>query len=405
MKTAVFGGAFNPVHIGHVQLVDELCRELNFDRILIIPSKLSPHKSSSGLISGEHRLKMCKIAFKNQPKAQISDIEMKRDGKSYTVDTLKILKKKYPDDELYLICGSDMFMSFQEWRDYEKILKNAVICGIKRGDEDEKAMEKQKNMLEKKGAKVYLTFAKVADISSTEIRTDLQKGDLTSAKKYLPSGVFEYVTENSLYKYQPSLLELKVKYDDLHGLLKKRLTFKRYYHSVNVAAKAYELALKYGADAEKAYYAGLAHDICKNESKENTLKLFEKFGIILDNVTFAEPKLWHAVAGAAYIEHILNVSDSEIISAVRYHTTGRANMTLLEKIIYISDFVSDERDFDGVDEIRKSLEDGLDSALLTASRFTVLDLCERSIAVHEDSFALYNQMIMQKKSAEKQELL
>lgn len=400
MKIAVFGGAFNPVHIGHVQLVETLCAQLNFDKILIIPSKLSPHKSCSGLISGEHRLKMCEIAFENQPKTEVCDIEMKRDGKSYTVDTLKALKKKFPDDQLYLICGSDMFLTLQEWRNYEKIIKLAHICGVKRADEVESVMTKQKNRLEKDGASVFITFAGIAPASSTQIRHDLQNGDSESAKKYLPSGVFEYITENSLYKPQPSLLELKVKYDGLHGILKKRLTFKRYVHSVNVAAKAYELAVIYGADADKAYFAGLSHDICKNESKENTLKLFERFGIMLDNVTLAEPKLWHAVAGAAYIQHILNVNDSAIINAVRYHTTGRADMSLLEKIVYISDFVSDERDFDGVDEIRKSLESGLDNALLTASRFTVLDLCSRNIAVHEDSIALYNQMILKHKSAQ-----
>ena len=396
MKIAIFGGAFNPVHIGHVQLVQTLLTQLNFDKILIVPSKLSPHKSSNGLIDGAHRMKMCEIAFADVEKAQVCDIEMNRSGKSYTVDTLIELKKRFANDELYLICGSDMFLTLQEWRNYEKIIKLAHICGIKRANEDENALTKQKKRLEKDGAKVYLTFAEIADVSSTMIRFELQNGKFESAEKYLPQGVLDYIMKNLLYKPQMSLLELQVKYDDLHGLLKKRLNFKRYVHSVNVANKAYELAVKYVANADKAYYAGLCHDICKNESKENTLKLFKKFAIMLDDVTFAEPKLWHAVAGAAYIERVLNVADSEIINAVRYHTTGRADMSLLEKIVYISDFVSDERDFDGVDEIRKSLEGGLDNALLTASRFTVLDLCGRGIAVHNDSIALYNQMVLKK---------
>lgn len=178
-------------------------------------------------------------------------------------------------------------------------------------------------------------------------------------------------------------------------LLQSRLNEKRFIHSMNVAKKAREMAEKFRADSEKAYFAGLLHDICKNDSKENMLQIFEEFGIMLDDVQKASFKLWHSIAGAAYIEHKLGITDRELIDSVRYHTTARANATLMDKIIYLADYISDERDFDGVDDLRRDLEvGGLDLCYKSALKMSIIELCEIDKPVHPDTLNAYNSTVL-----------
>ena len=180
------------------------------------------------------------------------------------------------------------------------------------------------------------------------------------------------------------------KYKQYDELIKSRLTQKRYEHSVNVAEKSAALAEKYSADVDKAYLAGLLHDICKDETNENLLKMCNDFGIILDNVSLKSPKLWHAYAGSGYLKEILGIKDAEIINAVYYHTTGRADMTDIEKIVYLADIISDERNFSGVEEIRKSADISLDYGVFSAVKFGIANLCKRECLIHPESLNTYN---------------
>ena len=134
MRIGIYGGAFNPVHKGHVKLAEEVKTKADLDRIIIMPSGVSPHKSSDTLIGSEHRFKMCELAFEGEDYI-ISDLEIKREGKSYTVDTVTELKKIYPDDELYLIMGSDMLLCFHRWYRYEDILSVSKIVATTRQDD------------------------------------------------------------------------------------------------------------------------------------------------------------------------------------------------------------------------------------------------------------------------------
>lgn len=198
MKIGIFGGAFNPVHIGHVKLLRVLDDEIGFDKILIIPSKQSPHKSSVGLIDSKYRVEMLKIAFSQYDKALISDIELKREGKSYTVDTIKQLKSEYPSDELFLVCGSDMFLTLHDWREPIEIFKNAVICTALRGDVDDSVMFTQNEMLKNLGAETVLVNKRIKPVSSTIIREGLKAGQ--DVHELLPSGVYDYILQNGLYR-------------------------------------------------------------------------------------------------------------------------------------------------------------------------------------------------------------
>lgn len=185
-------------------------------------------------------------------------------------------------------------------------------------------------------------------------------------------------------------------YEEYKEILKKRLTPKRYIHSLAVADEAVRLSEKYGCDAEKAYTAGLLHDICKDEPAEELLQTVNKYGIILSALEKNAPKLWHAMAGSAYIEKELGIDDREILDAVRYHTTARADMSLLDKILYLADFTSADRDYPGVEDMRKAVDISLEQAMEAALSFSVIDLVESGRAVHPDTVEAYNQMILLK---------
>ncbi len=188
-----------------------------------------------------------------------------------------------------------------------------------------------------------------------------------------------------------------MKLEKYEAIIKNRLSEKRYIHSVNVAKEAVKLAEKHGADVEKAYIAGILHDICKEESPQNQLQIIEKYGITVDSYTLKSYKLYHAKAGAAFIKGELLIEDEDIINAVLYHTTAREGMSLLEKIIYLADYIGEDRDYNGVDEMRRETEKSLLDGMIYALKFTMQDLAGRELVIHPDTFNAYNQYITEKR--------
>lgn len=188
--------------------------------------------------------------------------------------------------------------------------------------------------------------------------------------------------------------ENKTDYEALKVILKQRLNEKRYYHSLCVADEAVRLAEKYGGSTEKAYLAGLLHDITKNASDEEHLQIFDKFGIMLNDVEKNAEKLWHAMSGAAYIKNILGINDPEIIDAVRYHTTARVDMSLTAEILYLADFTSADRDYEDVGVIREYVDSSLDKGFVYALKYSITDLVSQGRTVHEDTVGAYNQAVL-----------
>ncbi|MGN0476291.1 MAG: bis(5'-nucleosyl)-tetraphosphatase (symmetrical) YqeK [Ruminococcus sp.] len=180
----------------------------------------------------------------------------------------------------------------------------------------------------------------------------------------------------------------------LKGLIKPRMGEHRYIHSVNVSKKAVELAKIYGCDEEKAMIAGMLHDITKETPVEEQLKIITEGGIILDDVEKSSTKLWHPISGSVYIRDIVGITDSDIINSVRYHTTGRAGMSLLEKIIFVADFTGDERNYDGVDIMREKSLRSLEEAMLYGLQFTINDLSKRMMTIHPNALACYNELLL-----------
>ena len=387
MRIGIYGGTFNPPHKGHVRLAEAMLRDARLDKILIIPAGIPPHKESSELADDNSRLEMCNLAF-SESCFEISDIELKRDGKSYTVDTVTELRKIYPDDELFLIIGSDMLLCFDKWYRYKDILKEVTLCVATREDEIscEELLCFAGNILGLSEGEILVSEISAFECSSTDVRKKVKAGECT--EELLFDSVRDYIAKNGIYTDE---------YTPWRSLLKERLLEKRYIHSLNVADSARELAKKYGADEEKAYFAGLVHDVMKNASDEEQLQIMEKGGIILSRTEKNNPKLWHAMAGECYLRIEKGITDEDILNAVRYHTTGRAGMSFLEKVVYIADYISAERDYGDVDVMRDlSMNKGLDEAALYALKYSFRSLSEKEKLIHTDSVEYYNELIIER---------
>ncbi len=198
MKTlAVFGGTFNPFHIGHEQMLKAVCELDWVDKVLIIPSKIPPHKQVDFLASDEHRLNMCRLIAEKYPKVTVSDIEISRTGKSYTVDTVSSLNEIYPDYKLALCIGGDMIASFTAWKEYRKILSLAELIAFMRVGTENEDFNSSIDGLISEGARISVMSTEVTDISSTLIRDHIN--NRASCEAYIPEQVLNYIYENKVY--------------------------------------------------------------------------------------------------------------------------------------------------------------------------------------------------------------
>lgn len=199
MKTGVFGGTFNPVHKGHIMLAEYCMDSVGLDRIIMIPTAVPPHKISNNLASENDRLNMCKLACRGKENFFVSDIEIKRQGKSYTYETLTQLKEIYPDDHLYTIMGADMFLTLDRWKNPEIIFEKSSIITIPRDEENKHELENFYNkVLKAMGASSVILPNPVMSVSSTFIRDNLDNFNLIS--DMLDKGVYDYIIKNNLYR-------------------------------------------------------------------------------------------------------------------------------------------------------------------------------------------------------------
>lgn len=182
--------------------------------------------------------------------------------------------------------------------------------------------------------------------------------------------------------------------DYYYSLAEKTLSDYRFHHSKMVAKAAKELAFKYGADAEKAELAGILHDITKEESQNNQLQLLHENGIMLDSVTKSNEKILHAVSGAAYVEFKLGIKDRDVIDAIRFHTTAKADMSLLQKIVFIADFISEDRNYPDIEIMRQEAEKSLEHGMKYALSFVIKSLASQGRCIHPDAIDAYNEIIM-----------
>ena len=384
MKIGVYGGTFNPPHLGHLTAARAVFELLKLDKLLLVPAGLPPHKPlPEGSPTAEQRLEMTRLAAEQMglgDRAEVLDLELRREGKSYTADTLAQIKELYPEAELWLLMGTDMFLTLQTWHEPEAIFALAGIAAFGRTEEDtEELFSVQREYLYQTypDARIFtLTIPGVVDISSTELREQLCAD---RGANLLPPAVYGYILRENLYGTGADLKHLPLA--KLRPVALSYLKHKRIPHVLGTEQEAIRLAERYGADVEKARVAALLHDCTKKLDMDEQLALCRRYGIELDELEREALKLLHAKTGAAIARDVFGVDD-EIYSAIRWHTTGRAGMTLLEKIMYLADYIEPSRDFPGVDKLRAVCYKDLDEGLLMGLEMTIEEMTGMGNPVH-----------------------
>jgi len=378
-RIGIYGGTFNPPHIGHIRGARYAIEALNLQKMLLIPSYISPHKTlPPNSPTPAQRAQMLCIAAGE--KMEVCEIELNRGGTSYTYETVETLAVQYPGEELVFIMGTDMFLSFLTWREPQRILQKASLGVLYRGEKGElEQIQQQKTELEKLGATIYLIENPVTAISSTQLRRMIT---FQCADKFLPEGTAAYIQTNKLYDTAVDLKNLPM--EKLEATVVRLLKPNRVAHVLGCRDTAAELAEKWGADPTDAARAGILHDVTKALDDDLQLTLCREYGIVLGEFSQKNPKTLHALTGALVADRIFG-ENKQVVDAIRSHTTGKADMTTLQKILYVADYVEPNRDFPGVEQLRQLAYTNLDKALKLGLEMTLKLLRENKQDISPES--------------------
>ena len=373
-KIGILGGTFNPIHNGHLALGLAAMEQYDLEEVWLMPSKLPPHKSHFAMLSEEHRLAMTELAAQTDARFRASDFELKREGLTYTADTLELLTQEYPDVRFYFIVGGDSLIKFVHWRRPERILELCTLLGAGRAGYEEETVNKAAEGLREQYPTADIATVVLPDypISSNEIRAAFFTGAGERVKKFLPEKVWNYLLENRLYG--------KMTYTELDAEMARTLPRKRYLHSVAVAHLAAAYAVSLGYAPERALIAGLLHDCAKAYSDEQLVKDCDNYDISVTEVERRNGFLLHGKVGAFYAKTKYFITDEEILSAISYHTTGHPDMTDLEKVVFLADYLEPFRTQPTepmLNEIRRIAFTDINKAIYLALKNTLryLDEC------------------------------
>jgi len=354
MRLGIFGGTFNPPHMGHVEAAAACVQALRLDALWLMPTGIPPHKAlPEGSASASQRLDMARLAAQAIPRGAACGLELERQGASYTVDTLREIRAQRPEDALWLVIGSDMLLSFERWREYREIAKMVRLAVVSREAGDRPALEEKAAWLTLDcGAEIDFVDNAVNKVSSTAARA----GEADA----LPPGVPEYVVRNLLYSDDARLAALR-------QMARERLSPRRLAHVLGTEACAAAMALRFGERELDARTAALLHDITKEVPIERQLQMCAARGIMPDYPETSLDALLHADTAAILAEDELRQPE-HICDAIRYHSTGRSHMSRLEKIIYVADKIEQTRQYADVPPIRALAEQNLDAATVAVLR-------------------------------------
>jgi nicotinate-nucleotide adenylyltransferase len=342
---------------------------------VFVPASRPPHKE--GVTFDEYRYIMATLAAADNPRFGVSRVEMEREGPSYTVDTVRALRAVYPEDDVFFIIGADEMMQILTWKDAGDLLP---LCGwsvcTRPGYDKESLLKHSERLRKDYSCHVHILDIPGLDISGTMLRARTRQG--MSLKYLLPPGVERFVSELGVYRDE----DLQRRVRQMHDTLKGRLSPKRLAHTRGVVEAALRLAARYGADMKKTYLAALLHDCAKEYGDDEALTLCERYGIALDELQRANPFLVHGMLGAAEARHVFGVNDPEVYEAIYWHTTGRAGMGLLEKIIKLADNIEPNRMYPFTEEIRALADYDIDRALALCIERTIKLNTERGFSIH-----------------------
>ena len=369
MKIAIFGGSFDPVHAEHINMVKAAIDSLGVNKTIIVPAFVAPHKQGRAHAAPQDRLNMVRLAFEGIRNCEVSAFELNAGGTSYTYITLGYFRKKYPDAQLFFLVGADMLKDFYTWKEPETILSlcDLVVCN-REGEKVNFALEQLKffSTFHKKFKVIEYTGR---DISSTKARVLCAFGE--DLRPYLPDCVIEYIEANQLYRI-----------DGVKGAL-KYLKPARAKHTLRVALTAAPFSAKYKLAENDVIRAAAFHDVAKNMDLNDS----ELSGFVPPEDVPSQ--VLHQYTGAYVAEHTFGVSQEDVLDAIRYHTSGRPNMSDLEKLIFLADMLEPGRDFPGIKKLRKLFDTDLNDCMRLALKLTIKHLKRSKGKIYPLTFAAY----------------
>ena len=378
MRIGIYGGSFDPIHNGHIALVRDALASGFIDCAIIVPTVKNNFKQFTMTLPAPYRFYMTK-AVRDHLAEQgaskdifVSDVEFGIKGVTYTFMTLELLtspgfmtefltdqgikrKKAEGPHEYYWIMGSDTLGTFETWYKPEEILRHATLLAAKRPGDSVDVDKAAESIKENLGGKVETFRLNGVECASSEI---LRTGDF----KEVPEAAREFIATHELYTERTKLKgvsgEAKERFFEAAVWMYQYLGERRLLHTLNVGYLSAELAVRYGADPDKALLAGALHDCAKELDIDSQREMAADYCGDL----FTDKKLLHSPAGAVFARDGFGIKDKEILDAICYHTTGRGNMSVLEKIVYLADKIEPARNYMDLAPIRKMVEKDLDEA-------------------------------------------
>jgi nicotinate-nucleotide adenylyltransferase len=392
VRLAILGGSFNPVHIGHLYLADTALTRLGYHRIILVPAFQSPFKLGAGMASSKDRLDMLAASIAGDPRLTIDDCEIRREGVSYTIDTIADICRRYrPEGKPGLILGDDLAETFKDWRNAGAIAGQADIVIARRLF----------------GGPVPAAFSfpfpytgldnEVMNVSSRLIREMILRG---GNWRYLtPAGARDIIESRGLYglnedRIGPQPPEREIDFETLLEVengARKALSLSRFLHSRNTALLARDLCLRFNLDPRKGYLAGIAHDMCKSMGLGEIISLAQSDGGGMTRMEMDKPSLLHGRAAAALLKKQYGIHNEDVLDAVRYHTTAGGGGDL-SRVVYVADKIESSRE-----EVSEELRDmcrtaGLDALFTAALDTTVAYLRSREMDISPGTLRLLASM-------------
>lgn len=367
MRIGIFGGSFDPIHNEHIALAKRALTDLSLDRLFVMPAANPPHKPWRALSTDEARIALCRLAFLGEDRICVSDYECKAGGTSYTYLTVRHFKEAYPEAELFFLMGTDMLRNFPTWKNPEDILKHCRLAVCARAEEEGWAVAEQEKFHARFGQNFTVLSYEGKAVSSTEIRVLAGAGmDITA---YVGENCAKYIKENEVYLVQGAREALALEKPS------------RREHSLRVALLAARRAASLPISEKKVIAACLLHDCAKNLSPNDPLLA----GFHLPEG--CPPAVAHQYAGAYVAKTHFNVRDEEVLSAIACHTSGKEDMSLLDKLVFLADLVEDERTYSGVENLRRLFWQDIDECLLRSLTETVEYLARSGQTIYEKTVA------------------
>lgn len=393
-KLAIMGGTFDPIHMGHLVTAEEVRHEFQVDEVLFVPTGHPPHKSNINMTTCEHRYLMTVLATAANPYFKVSRIEIEREGVTYTIDTIKELKRIYGNEvQLYFITGADAVHKILSWKESRELLQICDFVAVTRpGYNKEELIEQIEELNKQYKTNIHFLEVPALAISSSDIRRRLN--EMKPIKYLVPQEVENYIKKHELYNYQIRLTDKEK--EAMYQYVASKLSPKRYAHTRGVVEMALEYAKLNGLDYDETFIAALFHDIAKELPAEESLALCERYHIELDEYEKKHIHLAHGKVGAAILERDWGISKPSILNGIKYHTLGRLNMTDLEKVIYLADMTEEGRSsYKGKEEIKRLAQYNLDRAMykaLTSSYNYVTNILKQEVhPIINELIAYYKQ--------------